>query len=289
MAFKISVVIPAFDRLASLRSVLQSCARACEHAELVVVDDKSPLSIDIMNLASEYNAIYVRNESSRSEREPALCRNLGLDASSGDMVVFNDADVLVAPNALDLHAKYHSENRNVVVDAQIWSIYDGQPTIDAIREFTLGELKNHAHRVVQDVVPWSTIDTPQPSDNWWAFLSAQCSFKRSDLLTVGRWDQEYSGWGVEDNDIGYRIYKHALRILYASDILCFHIDHTLSPDEYREKCRSALRNLKRMCKKYPEVLRDKRVRRRLEELEALAAGVSGVVRQGTAGGGPIKG
>jgi hypothetical protein len=44
-----------------------------------------------------------------------------------------------------------------------------------------------------------------------------------------------------------------------------------------------------MCKKYPEVLRDERVRRRLEELEALAAGVSGVVRQGTAGGGPIKG
>jgi glycosyltransferase involved in cell wall biosynthesis len=286
----ISVIIPAFDRLASLHSVLQ-CYRGADNIELVVVDDKSPHSAEIQEISKKNGALYVRNESRASEREPALCRNLGLDASSGDIIVFNDADVLVPDNAVELHRTYHMRNRSVVVSAQVWSIPDGEGAVNAIKEFTLEGLKSVARPFVQDgSIRWSTVDDPVQSDNWWAFLSANCSFKRAELVRIGRWDQEYRGWGVEDNDIAYRAFTHGLHIFYSCDLVSFHIDHTMSREHYREKCRSAFRNLKLMCEKYPSIAGEERVRRRLLELEALSKGdLSHVVRQATAGGGLVKG
>lgn len=286
---KTSVVIPAFDRIESLRSVLQEWRRSGDNTELVVVDDKSPHAKAIEDIANQHHSLYVRNPSRKSEREPALCRNLGFNASSGDVVVFNDADVLPAPNALELHRRY-AEKGSVVVDAQVWNIAGGQAVVNKMQRFTIDELTSVSQPAIQDqAIVWSTFEHPIPSNNWWAFLSAQCSFRRKDLLRIGRWDEGYSGWGVEDNDIGYRICKEGLRIIYARDVRCFHIDHSISREEYREKCRSALRNLRLMCEKYPEVAADERVRSRLQELERLIQGdFSYVVRQETVGGGPIE-
>lgn len=289
-------MIPTFERIRSLSAVLKSCTQTNGEfdLEIVVVDDKSSNGTEIKRLAQESKAIYVRNDSGQRERQPALCRNLGFEASSGDIVVFDDADVLLPPNASDRHVQYHAAHTGVVVDAQVWSIPEGEDAIETLPNFTLNELKQRSQRVIQDPdIRWSTLRkgpfrTVRPSDNWWAFLSAQCSFKRADFVKIGRWDEAYAGWGVEDNDIGYRIHKNGLRIIYAKDLLCFHIDHPITREEYKRKCESALRNLKIMCSKYPELLRDTRVRNRLRHLETLlASGFGDIARQETTGGGPI--
>ena len=285
---RISVVIPAFDRLDSLRSVLRSWAQPDNEIELILVDDKSPNADALRKTAADCNAVYVRNESARSEREPALCRNLGFEASLGDIIVFNDADIIAAPNAAELFVRYHTTVENAVVDAQVWSISGGQVAVDSLNSFALDELTSVSKPFYQAEIDWSTASRPRSSNNWWAFLSAQCSFKRETLMAVGGWDREYSGWGVEDNDMGYRICAKGFGILYARDIPCFHIDHAVSREEYMEKCRSALRNLKRMSEKYPEVMKDDRVRSRIKELEGLVkTNLAKISRQSTAGGGPI--
>ena len=289
LTLKVSLIIPTFDRIASLRLVLQSSLLSASDMEIILVDDKSPQGSSIQKLAKDYGAAYVRNQSQELERQPALCRNLGFEASTGEVIVFNDADTLLASNALEAHARYHAQNPNAAVSSQVWSIAYNKAALDAVQESDVNKSRALAHAAIHDAsISWSEINNPHPSDNWWAFLSAQCSFNRRDFERVGRWDEKYSGWGVEDNDIGYRVCKAGMRILYVSDIPCFHIDHPLTREQYKQKCRTALRNLKYMCKKYPEIEKEERVAHRMKELESLSENeLKDVTRQGTAGGGPI--
>jgi GT2 family glycosyltransferase len=243
--------------------------------EIVVIDDKSPRGDAIKGLANECQSVYVRNTSRKRERQPAFCRNLGFKASAGDIVVFNDADVIPEPGAVELYARYH-ELANVVVDAQVWGVAGGQSVVENMKQFTAEELMRISRPFIQVTHPehigsivWSTVENVNPSENWWSFLSAQCCFKRDDLLKIGGWDEEYLGWGAEDNDVSYRAFRGGLRIVYAQDIKCFHIDHATSFERNREKCVSALRNLNLMCRKYPELANDRRVRARKQELETM--------------------
>jgi glycosyltransferase involved in cell wall biosynthesis len=295
---KTSVVVPAFERLGSLRAVLQSCRQNVreEDIEVLLVDDKSPYGQNIEELAREYDAIYVRNNSGRTEREAALCRNLGLEASTGEIIIFNDGDIILAPTAMSTHKHYHSRLVNIVIDAQVWSIPEGEPALERLPSLRLGDLKHRARpslkhvkirwsRLTGRILPWSVL---HPSKDWLPFLSAQCSFKREDVLRVGGWDENYSGWGFEDTDMAYRLYKSGLSIIYAADIPCFHIDHPMSQEEYIGKCETALRNLKYMMHKYPELSNENALIRQLQNLESQVKGdISHTARQGSAGGGPI--
>ena len=289
-SLKVSLVIPAFGRMASLRAVLQSSLHSASDMEVILVDDKSPEGSSILKLAREYGAAYIRNESKAMESQRALCCNLGFEMSTGEVIVFNDADTLLAANALESHVRYHVQVPNAAVCSQFWSIAYNKTALDALKEPDVNALRTLGHSLIHDAdLSWSETSDPHPSSNWWAFLGGQSSFNRRDFERVGRWDEKYTGWGVEDNDLGYRIYKGGMQILYASDIRAFHIDHPMTHEDYAQKCRTALRNLKYMCKKYPEIEKEERVTQRLKELETLSESeLKNVTRQGTAGGGPIS-
>jgi GT2 family glycosyltransferase len=258
--------------------------------EIILVDDKSPEASSILELAKEYGAAYVRNESKEMESQPALCRNLGFEASTGEVIVFNDADMLLATNALESHVRYHMQIPNAAVCSQFWRIAYSKTALDALQEPDVNKLRTLGHSAIHDTsISWSEISDPHPSSNWWAFLSGQLSINRRDFEKIGRWDEKYTGWGAEDNDLGYRIHKAGMQTLFASDIRAFHIDHPITREDYAQKCRTALRNLKYMCEKYPEIEKEERVRQRLKELETLSnSELKNVTRQGTAGGGPIS-
>jgi GT2 family glycosyltransferase len=192
--------------------------------------------------------------------------------------------MLLAANALESHVRYHERIPNAAVCSQRWSIAYSKTTLDALQKPDVNKLRALGRSAIHDTsISWSRIRDPRPSSNWWAFLSGQASFNRGDFERVGRWDEKYTGWGAEDNDLGYRIHNAGMQILYASDIRAFHIDHPITPEEYAQKCRTALRNLKYMCEKYPEIEKEERVRQRLKELETLSE-LKNVTRQGTASG-----
>jgi len=176
----------------------------------------------------------------------------------------------------------------VATSGQIWSLPGGQDSVNGLKDFSESRLMRLGQHRPQADVPWSHIGRVNPSDNWWAFLSAHCSFRRADLDGVGGWDESYTGWGVEDNDLGYRANKRGFAFIYAEDLKGFHIDHAMTRDEYLAKCTSALRNLRQFSSKFPEVAQDTRVKSRLEELELIVAGHAAKRdRQETAGGGAI--
>lgn len=100
MAPKVSVILPSFNRSASLgpacRSVLDQSFR---DLELIVVDDAS--TEDIKSLLREIDdprIYYIRRETNGG---PAAARNTGLAMAQGRFIAFQDSDDLWLPGKLE--------------------------------------------------------------------------------------------------------------------------------------------------------------------------------------------
>lgn len=92
----VSIIIPAFNASRTIGQCLDSIAKQTyRDVEVIVVDDgsSSPLS-----RGSEEGVRVIRNE--KNMGAPAS-RNIGFRASRGEYVMFCDADIVLAPTALE--------------------------------------------------------------------------------------------------------------------------------------------------------------------------------------------
>lgn len=95
----VSIVIPAFNRIAPLRLTLRSALRAAAHlpSEIVVVDDGStpPLAESLLDFARAPIAFH-----RQPNQGSMIARHTGLLAARGDYILFLDSDDLVHPEKL---------------------------------------------------------------------------------------------------------------------------------------------------------------------------------------------
>jgi glycosyltransferase involved in cell wall biosynthesis len=88
-----SIVIPAYNEACFLRGLLQSIRRfAPDDVEIVVVDNGS--SDDTAAIAQGHGCLVARLE---RRVYPSVARNVGVGRSSGEVLVFLDADVELSP------------------------------------------------------------------------------------------------------------------------------------------------------------------------------------------------
>ena len=104
----VSVVIPCFNHGHYLREALESIGTPAAPTEIVVVDDGSTDS------TQDVLAAFRPEVSFRAFRQPngglAAARNRGLRESSGEIIIFLDADDRLAPGAVDIGVQSLLEN-----------------------------------------------------------------------------------------------------------------------------------------------------------------------------------
>lgn len=99
---RISVVIPAYNRVEPLKYTLRSVARAAERlnepVEILLVDDGSnpPIEAQLQGFDAGISVSHVRQANSGS----IVARLRGLEAATGDCVLFLDSDDLIHPDKL---------------------------------------------------------------------------------------------------------------------------------------------------------------------------------------------
>ncbi len=186
MSTLISVVIPVHNASAFLPRCLGALKISTyQDFECVVVDDGS--TDDSASLAAAGGARVI---STGGQRGPAYARNRGVAASSGKIIFFVDADVLVQPDTLAQIAKAFEENRTL--DALIGS-YDEEP---AEPNF-LSQYKNLMHCFVHQ-------QGKRQASTFWTGCGAirRCVFEE-----FGGFDESYVRPSIEDIELGARLVR----------------------------------------------------------------------------------
>lgn len=216
---KISVLTTIYNRPEHLRLLLASLAAQTRVPdEIVVADDGSDAAtvavLERMLPACGRPAKMVRQE--KDGFRAAAARNLAIRASTGDYLLFLDCDIVLMPEAVAVHAR-HAEARRLVcghralldeaatnallaatpmplaADWELaWSAADQRSLAAAARQF-----QRHAA-----LRRWHLARPHKPK-----LLSCHFSLPREDVFRVNGFDENFVGWGYEDDDFGRRLYK----------------------------------------------------------------------------------
>jgi GT2 family glycosyltransferase len=241
---QISVVIPTYNRLDTLRYVIPALVAQdlrSEQFEVIVADSNST------DGTAEFLAGITRSSPNvRHLPGPytgrAGARNAGIAAARAPIVLFTDADIIASTDLLARHLARHAKGPNrAVIGCEI--------QVDSYDAY-LRKSGNPAQR-----------DPMHPPTRkhltWLYFMTGNCSVRRTDLDRVGRFDEAFTGYGHEDLELGYRLQHAGVAIEYAPEAVNYHW-HPVPFDQQQGRMELAGRSTVRFFRKHPTL--DVRVR-----------------------------
>ena len=199
----LSVVIPARNAAGTLHRCLESVRRGVDAVELIVVDDGSTDGTN--DVARRYDATVLRYERSVG---PAAARNAGARMARGEVVLFLDADVVVAEHAVSRVITTFKEDPEL---GAVFGSYDDAPSGGSF----VSDYRNLLHHFIHQ-------HSREDSESFWAGCGA---VRRSVLLEVGGFDERYRRPSVEDIELGGRLSRAGHRIRLDKRLQCTHLKH----------------------------------------------------------------
>lgn len=235
---EVSVVIPTYNRLDTLQNVLPTLLAQDmppSQYELLVCDSNSSDGTPEFFAQVERRHPSVRYlRGAYSGR--AAARNAGIAAARAAVVLFNDADILASSDLLSKHLRRHRERSGIaVVGLEV-----------QVKDFAEYEFKRDNPQRRGHLHPPS-----RKALSWLYFLTGNASVRRDDLVRVGGFDENFTGYGHEDLELGYRLQRSGIRIVYEPDAVNYHCQAVAYEDQ-KEKMRLAGRSTARFYRKHPD-------------------------------------
>lgn len=213
---KISVVIPTFNRADSLAVVLPTLLDQTFPAsdyELLLCDAGSEDGTEaLVKELNDSRIVFTPGEN--TGRSGA--RNRGVREARGDLILFTDADIIAEPDLLQQHYDFHARHPgDAVVGCEVQV-----DTLEEYEEYRQNPQAHARHSVDRRTVPWHY------------FLTGNASARKADLLRVGVFDEDFTGYGHEDLELGYRLQKSGCILHYNPHAVNYH----WHPVPYEEQC-----------------------------------------------------
>ena len=207
----VSVIVPTYNRADALLSTLSSLiSQDCDASfEIIVCDDGSSDNtkevVDDLRPHAELDLRYIAQP--RKGHRPSAARNMGLKCSSGEFIVLLDDDMLVPSSFLSEHISSQADG----VTATIGYRYN----LELVEPETYILLEDAR---IEQFASYPEISRPL----WTIFETCNVSFNRQALDRAGKFDEGFSGWGVEDIEFGYRLHKSGANLRLNSQAYGWH-------------------------------------------------------------------
>lgn len=218
----ISVIIPTYNRKDMLIETLRALngqSYNLEEVEVIVIDDCSPLNPEqeISNLETRYKLRFFREMKNIGQ---GRIRNRGIKLATGKYLFFIGDDTVPGIDFMEEHMKLHAKFSGIAVLGQVlWASQLRNDFMDFIERI---QFHYHTIKDKNDV---------------------KLHFYTSNISLEKRWfiDDEYSdkfkNYGLEDLELGYRLEKKGLRVVYNPDAIVYHF-HPYSFEQFCNRMRN---------------------------------------------------
>lgn len=202
----VSIIIPTYNRAHLIGETLDSViAQTYQHWECIVVDDGSnDQTLEIINRASMLDRrikIVKRDKNYNSGGNGA--RNLGIQSSKAEWLIFLDSDDLLTRDCLKKRMKYlRKEPNSDMIVSHSGSFYDQMGDSQLIWNFfTKMSCVEAMKRFVEQDMPWHTNGV---------------LWKRVFLIRIGSWNVKLKAW--QDWEIHMRAMTFFPKILFTNEM-----------------------------------------------------------------------
>jgi glycosyltransferase involved in cell wall biosynthesis len=244
---QVSIIIPTFNRARNLAHVLNGLTRQdYKLFEVIIADDGSTDNTKevVDSFRDRLNIRYAwcgKNKGFRAART----RNTGLRKARGEIIVFLDSDIVVPPAFLTEHRKAHESYDKLLVNSYVYRMKTysendlGLPPAEYIPK--------HLDNLAPDIkAKYNVFERGGPIEEGY-YLDSNClSVKASHIRSEG-FDPDFTGWGFEDVELGYRFTQKFFKFLFIKEnCTAYHIYHEPAP----EKEADGQKNWEKITKKY---------------------------------------
>jgi len=204
-----SIIIPTYNRLSSLRRLLEAIGRQTYQPsdfEVIVVDDGS--ADNTVEFVRHWPAEYSLRVLQQRHAGPAAARNCGVIEARGDLIVFLDDDVVPLPGLLAAHVSAHAAEAGLVVigpmlppgdwPRPIWVRWEEEQLLSQYRAMQTGQ--------------WSCTARQ--------FYTGNASMARGRFIEAGGFDVSFQR--AEDVELGYRLHELGARFVFLPEAEVLH-------------------------------------------------------------------
>jgi glycosyltransferase involved in cell wall biosynthesis len=240
--FDISVIIPTYNREASLKKALTSFSRQTyphDKFEIIVVDDGSTDATESVVRQLQNEMPYALRYFKQPNSGPGSARNEGIRQARSSVILFTGDDILPKEDLLEQYLEIHNKQAGVAVLGFIeWS-----------REIMATDFMNF---LAPDGFQFRYGSIKDADD---------CDFRHfytSNISLAKKWfsqdsfDEDFPYAALEDTELAYRLKNKGLKIILNKKAVGYH-HHFISPEEFYNKMRAVGYCASILLKKHPEL------------------------------------
>ncbi len=256
----ISVIIPVADDWKRLSLTLSSLlAQSMDKRSWEVCLVPKDVDSGLDPLLSVFTPLLSIRCSKRHGKTRAEARNLGVEMSRGEVLVFVDCDLIQTPCFLQEHCKHHESGNSRVVVGEVRRLYFSKvekvfgelirnPSqydwlLDRLPAFHVKSRPDPYFSLTR--IPFKNGKNPIP---WISMGTNNVSMRRSDFEALGGFDTEFQGWGYDNMELALRLYKKGVEFVYEPRAMNYHLMH---PIDHKKRLQDIERNFNIFKKKHP--------------------------------------
>lgn len=238
---RISVIIPTYNRCdylkKTLSSLLDQSLSTCEY-EIIVVNDGSQDGTKTFMwdfIKNHSNIVYLE----QSNKGPASARNRGIAVARGKYIFFTGDDIIASRDLLKEHLDFLEAHENIAVLG--YTDWARAIKVSRFMEFLMDRGHQFNYLGVKDGQPCA----------WGLFFTSNVSLGKR-WLENELFDENlpYPIW--EDSELGYRLCKKGLKIIFNGNARAFH-NHIITEEGFYNKIRQSGMSRVYFYSKHPEL------------------------------------
>jgi glycosyltransferase involved in cell wall biosynthesis len=214
--FPLTLIIPHYNRSALLQRTLQSLTQQSnKQFHVILVDhgsteDVSAIVTPYMDLLSmEYYRIEKNDYFS-----PGVPRDFGVKHAKTPFIAFLDVGTLVPPSYVAAHVTFHQQFPQHVGIGLQHGAYDEETSERLEPVFAQTDDIHELEKRLLEDPDWCDrrlyLNFAELIFPWTSGWTSNLSLPREAYLATGGFDLDIKGWGFEDVDLSYRLYRQGL-------------------------------------------------------------------------------